>query len=33
MSSHGEHSSWVLSDQERRQVLAMPARERYGLFL
>lgn len=25
--------TWELNDQERRQVLAMPARERYGLFL
>lgn len=33
MSRHEEHSSWVLSEPERRQVLALPARERYGLFL
>lgn len=28
-----DHPTWELSEAERRQVLAMPARERYGLFL
>lgn len=28
-----DHPTWVLSEPELRQVLALPARERYGLFL
>ena len=31
--SHEGHATWDLTPQERRQVLAMPPRERYGLFL
>lgn len=30
---NGERETWVLSPDERRQMLAMPPRERYGLFL
>ena len=30
---HEERQTWELSIEERRQVLALPARERYGLFL
>ena len=39
MSGDHEHPAddqdapWELSDDERRQVLALPPRERYGLFL
>lgn len=33
MNHPGDPSTWELSDQERRQVLSLPARERYGLFL
>lgn len=30
---HEQRQTWELSTEERRQVLALPARERYGLFL
>ena len=33
MNGHHERETWELTAQDRRQVLAMPPRERYGLFL
>jgi hypothetical protein len=33
VSGEGQETPWELSDDERQQVLALPSKERYGLFL